>query len=226
MVWKNVPKRVKGPGTWDEKKRLELVQSFILLGNLRQAAALNAVPEITARKWKATAWWKETEDELRRGSKLQLSSKLTELVNKSLVVIADRLETGDFVFNPRTGQFIRKPVSAEHANKIATQLIDRTLAVEKAAKPERVTDEGLESRLQKLRDEIKKFAKARTIEGEVINLTPIEGEFQDVRQPPSETGQDARLGFDSGVEYRPSVGRQQVSVPEGEEGQPQGVHAS
>ncbi len=175
MVWKNVPKRSKGPGTWPEKKRLEVLQSYILLGNLRQASALNHVPEITVKKWKLTQWWKETEDEIRRGGKLQLSSKLTDLVNSALVVIADRLENGDFVFNPRTGQFIRKGVSAEHANKIATQLIDRTLAVEKSATTERVSDEGLDARLMKLREEMLRFAKAKTITGEFVDVTSQAG---------------------------------------------------
>lgn len=182
MVWKNVPKRSKGPGTWPEKKRLEVLQSYILLGNLRQAAALNHVPEVTAKSWKVSKWWKETEDELRRSSKLQLSSKLTDLVNSALVVIADRLKDGDFVFNPRTGQFIRKPVSAEHANKIATQLIDRTIVVEKSAQTERVTDEGLDARLMKLRQEMLRFAKAKVITGEFVDVTPSSGLPQDVER--------------------------------------------
>lgn len=219
MVWKNVPKRSKGPGTWDEKKRLEVLQSYILLGNLKRSAALNGVPEITAKKWKLTQWWKDTEDELRRGSKLQLSSKLTDLVNSALVVIADRLQGGDFVFNPRTGQFIRKPVSAEHANKIATQLIDRTLAVEKSASTERVTDEGLEARLKKLREEMIRFSKAKVITGEVIDITPIEGDTING----SHSGQATRIGDHSGQHDQTGLGRLEVSLQEVPEGQSAGV---
>jgi hypothetical protein len=89
-----------------------------------------------------------------------------------MVVLADRLENGDFIYQPRTGAFVRKPISAEHANKITTQLIDRTLAVEKAAKPEKVTTEGLDVHLQKLKDEMIKFAKSKTIEGERIVPNP------------------------------------------------------
>ena len=172
MVWKQVPKRKKGLGHWPEQKKIELLQSYILLGNLTKAAALNGVPHVTAKLWKVSQWWKDNEDELRRGGKLQLSSKLSELVNKALVVLTDRLENGDFIYQPRTATFIRKPISAEHANKITTQLIDRTLAVEKAAKPEKVTDEGLDQRLQKLRDEMIRFAKAKTIQGEVLVDAP------------------------------------------------------
>ena len=210
-MWVRRDKKKKGPGHWPEAKKLDVIQSYILLGSLRKAAALNNVPEITAKVWKATQFWRDTEDEFRRGSKLQLAGKLTELVNKSLAVIADRLEGGDFIYQPRTGTFVRKQISAEHANKIATQLIDRTLAVEKAAKPEKQTDEGLDARLQKLREEMIRFSKAKTIDskfeeittGELTNVTdeplpialpnPLPRSPEDGGNAPSPIGQELRL---------------------------------
>ena len=159
MVWVKRKKIKPGNGWWDEKKKREVIQTYILTGNLRLSAATNNVPDMTARKWKVTAWWKEQEDELRRGSKLQLSAKLTDLVNKAMLTLSDRIENGDFMWNRLSGEWVRKPISAEHSNKIVTQLIDRTLAVEKAAAPEKVTDEGLNDRLLKLRSEMISFAK-------------------------------------------------------------------
>src|ERR1700676_1067661 len=178
MVWKttNVHKKKPGPGGWDEKKKLDVLQSYILMGNLRLAAATNGVPEITARQWKASQWWKDNEDELRRGSKLQLSAKLTDLVNKAMLALADRIENGDFMFNRISGEWVRKPISAEHANKITAQLIDRTLAVEKAAKPEKITDEGLEARMIKIPAELVSFAKKLPPipEKEIIDVLVLE----------------------------------------------------
>ena len=170
----NYQKRKPGPGWWDDKKKLDVIQSYILLGNLRQSAALNNVPEITAKKWKATAWWKEQEDDLRRGTKLKLSAKLSEVVDKAMIQLADRVDNGDFFFNRKTGEWLRKPISAEHANKITAQLIDRVIAVEKAATPEKITDEGLAQRLIKLRAEMVTFvSKPKLIE--VIDVTESQG---------------------------------------------------
>src|ERR1700682_1871135 len=163
-------KKKIGPGWWDDKKKLDVIQSYILLGNLRQSAALNGVPEITAKKWKATAWWKEQEDDLRRGTKLKLSAKLSEVVDKAMIQWADRVDNGDFFFNRKTGDWLRKPISAEHANKITGQLIDRVIAVKKAATPEKITDEGLEARLTKLRQEMLSFAKYKPIPLGVIDV--------------------------------------------------------
>ena len=43
---------------------------------------MTGVPDITCRKWKASPWWKEAEDEIRRGTKVQLSGKLTKAIEK------------------------------------------------------------------------------------------------------------------------------------------------
>lgn len=167
MPYKN--KRVKC--NWSEEKKLEVVQAFILMGQLRLAAATVGIPEQTVKVWRATQWWRDTESELRRSSKLQLSAKLTDTVQKALAVVNDRLEKGDFFFNAREGVFIRKPVSAEHANKITTQLIDKTLVLEKAALVEKIDDVGVEARLKKLMQDIAGFArKSKTIEGEIIDV--------------------------------------------------------
>lgn len=183
MVWKNVPKRVPGPGSWPEQKKLEVLQAYLVIGNLRLAAATCNVPEVTARMWKTTQWWKDTEDELRRGSKLQLSGRLSDLVQKAMSALEDRIQNGDFIYNPRTKEFVRRPISAEHANKITTQLIDRQLTVEKSAVDERVTDEGLEARLSKLRQEMIQFAlnKSTKPPKDIIDVDILEHDDKDIR---------------------------------------------
>ncbi len=188
MPYKYVQKtKSQGPKDsthWGEKKKLEVLQSYLVTGNMRLSADLCGVPVVTARLWRATKWWIETEADLRRGNKIKLSSRLTDVVNKAITVLDDRLTNGDFVFHPKSGEFVRKPISAEHANKITTALIDRSLTVEKAATPEKQTDEGLEARLLKLKAEMEKFAKKVYLppssQGEPIDVTPIEN-------PPVET---------------------------------------
>jgi hypothetical protein len=181
VTWKHtrIAKKKPGKGWWDEKKKLEVLQTYIILGNLRLSAANNNVPEITVRQWKATQWWKDREDELRRGSKLQLSAKLTDLVNKAMLTLADRIENGDYVYNRLRDEYLRKPISAEHANKITTQLIARVLMVEKAAIPEKINDEGLEARLTKLKREMLGFARVKvlpshTLSKDIIDVIPTE----------------------------------------------------
>ena len=179
---------------WPESKKLEVIQAYLVMGNLALAARTCNVPEITVRQWKASQYWKDTEDELRRGGKLKLGAKLAALIEKSMDVLGDRLENGDFVLHPRTGEIIRKPVSAEHSNKIVSQLIDRQLKVEEAASTEKVTDEGLEDRLAKIRAELISFAKTKQlppslIVKETIDVLVPESKEQSKEQPKEQVTQ-------------------------------------
>ena len=161
---------------WDEKTRLEVVQAYILTGSLALAAGMCQVPLPTAKVWKTSQWFKDLELELRQGAKLRLSSRLSKIVDKSIDALEDRIDKGDFFFNKTTKQFERKPITAEVAQKITAQLVDRVLLVEKAAQTGVVTDEGLDARLEKLRQEMKEFAKRPSLkpsESEIIDVTPI-----------------------------------------------------
>lgn len=166
-----VKKTKPGLGNWDETKKLEVLSAYILVGQLRLAAATCNVPESTVKVWRASEWWRNTESELRRASKLQLSAKLSAVVDKATDVLRDRVDNGDYVESKtwvpeagnKPGHFIkdwmRKPIPAETANKITTQLIDRTLMLEKAAQKDTIDDAGLDARLKKLKQELIGFAK-------------------------------------------------------------------
>jgi hypothetical protein len=163
-------------GWWSDKKRLELVQTYVVMGNLRLAAATLNIPEVTARRWKAQPWWKEAELEIRKGGKLALSGKLSDLVTKVFSSLEDRIENGDWVHNPKTGKLERKPVSAAVINNIMKDTISQSVSLEKAGMEEAVSQEGIEARLDKLREELLsaagKLRKPLVIEGDVIEVAP------------------------------------------------------
>lgn len=210
---RRVDKKKAGDGWWSQKERLQAVSAYVLLGKVTLVSATTGVPEDTLRKWKMADWWKEAEDEIRRSNKIELSGKLSNIVNATLLQLEDRVANGDFFFNPRTGKWDRKPISASQASKITSDMIDKTLILEKNATQESITEEGLDSRLKKLRDEMIRFAKAKTIEGEVLHVQEIPSESErDVLEPVQEAG----TGRDPG---------QQPTPAEGGDGCP-GVHPS
>ena len=197
-----VPGRMKPDGSktwWDPKKRLEVLNSYIALGNLNLAAAACGVPIPTAKYWKATKWWKETEDEIRRGNKLQLSTKLSGIVIKATDQLVDRLEGGDYVLT-KHGELIRKPVSAEHANKIIKQLTDTAMALEDRATTEKPSEANIDARLKQLREEILKFTKKRE---PVI----LEGEVTDGESQASTVTSQGEVGLPTSVNQASDSGR-------------------
>ena len=178
-----------------EKQRLQAVNAYVVLGKVTLVAATTGIPEDTLRKWKASDWWKEAEDEIRRSNKIQLSGRLQTVVQRTLAELEDRVANGDFFFNPKTGKWDRKPISAVQANRVVNDLIDKSMVLEKTALEEKVTEEGLDLRLQKLKEEMIRFAKAKTIEGEIVNELPKETH----RINPELVPQEANGNPDSGT---------------------------
>lgn len=161
---------------WSPKQRNEAVAAYLILGNMMMVVASTGIPEVTLRKWKMQQWWRDKEEDIRRGKKVELSSRLSKVIDKTVMQLDDRVEHGDFFYNPRTGVLDRKPISAAQASKITVELIDRNNILDREVSKEVLSDEGLETRLSKLRDEMIKFARiAIAIPPSSINI--IEGEL-------------------------------------------------
>ena len=143
---------------WSEKQRMDAVNSWLLLGNLALTSRVLNIPEITLRVWKAQPWWKDAVAEIKSSEKMQLSVRVKKLVDASLAVVADRLENGDFQFDQKTGQVVRKPVNMKDAHKVAIDMADKHEALEKAEAPQQ-TEEHVEDKLLKLAE---KFADMAT----------------------------------------------------------------
>ena len=164
---------------WSDKQKYEAVASYLLFGNIMEVMRLTGIPEITLRKWKASPWWAEAEQEIKRASKLQLSGKLTQAINLANLAVEDRLQNGEFILNQKTGEIIRKPVNADTAVKILDKLVDKQLLLEKAADQNTtVTAEGVTERLKKIADELVKFSRLggaalkKPDEKDIIDVTP------------------------------------------------------
>lgn len=172
IVDKNKPTdgSVSKQAQYSTKQKMDAVNAYLVLGNVMEVVRATGIPEDTVRKWKMTQWWTDAVDEIRRGNKLELSGRLQNVLQKTILQLEDRVVNGDFAYNPKSGKFERKAIAASVANRITNDLIDKTLTLEKAATKETLTDEGLESRLKKLKEEMIKFAKAKTIEGEFTHV--------------------------------------------------------
>jgi len=118
--------KTTGMHNYKDTAKVDLLKLYLATGNLAASAAAMKVPEATARNWKASDWWKQLEAELRAQEDLQLSSKLKNIAEKSLAVLVDRLDQGDFRYDPKTKSLVRIPVSLKDANKVANDMIDRS----------------------------------------------------------------------------------------------------
>lgn len=144
---------------WADSQKMEAIQSYLLLGNLALTSRILGIPEITLRVWKTTQWWKDAVAEIKSQEKVELSAKMKKIVGASLAVVEDRLVNGDFQFDQKTGEVIRKPVNMKDAHRVAMDMQQRQELVDKSLSGEEDKgDEGVQSRLLKLAEQFAEMA--------------------------------------------------------------------
>lgn len=176
----SVKRRPNQPGVnqhFSDSQKIEAVQTYLALGKLTTTAAVLKMSEATLRLWKSKDWWKEIEQELRLQDDLVLSNKLQRLLNKSFDVVGDRLENGDFIYDQKSGELVRKPVNMKDAHKVGVDLIDkREHLINKM--PTAVGAEAIEDKLIKLAE---KFAQiAQSIKAPIVVTDVI---YEDPESP-------------------------------------------
>lgn len=144
---------------WSAEKKIEVVTKYLAIGNLREVSENTGVSYTLIRQWRGEDWWKEIEEEIRNSRHLEVDTKLSRIVDKSLELLQDRLVNGDFVLNQKTGEVHRKPVSIRDANKIAGDMLARQAANEKLAKEVKDTNQRqtIQDQLAHLAQEFAKF---------------------------------------------------------------------
>lgn len=113
---------VKGK-TWPIAKRLEVVHQYLALGNMKMVSALTDVPYDLLRKWKTQPWWDEMVREIRATQNIEMDTKLSDIVQKTLDAVNDRIVNGDYVYDQKTGEIKRRPAALRDIHRVAVDLL-------------------------------------------------------------------------------------------------------
>ena len=159
---------------WTEQQKLQAVATYVMLGNLTETALATEIPRYTLREWKVKDWWRDLVNQIREEDIQQLDSNLQRVIQKALKATEDRLDAGEYQYDPKTGKVIRIPIKANIALKITTELL--TKQEHMRDKPERMeVEKTIDAGLAKLADEFVKFSSARTINSKAsVESTAIE----------------------------------------------------
>lgn len=134
---------------WSDGQKLEAVKTYLMTGNIAMTARILKIPEDTLRRWVKSVWWTEIVADLRTQDELQLSTRFKKIVEKTLEVVEDRLENGDFVYDQKTGAMRRKPVAMRDAHKVGLDLdAKRDLILGRQAP--QASNEQIDAKLSKL----------------------------------------------------------------------------
>ena len=159
--------------TWPQAKRLEVVSQWLVVGNLRIVAGMTGVSYELVRDWKKQPWWKEMEAELRQTQNIEMDTKLSKIVDKSLDATLDRLENGEAYIDNKTGDIKRRPVALRDAARVSVDILSkRELLRGNATERKESTQIPIADQLALLAAEFAKWQKKP--ETEVIDVEMVE----------------------------------------------------
>lgn len=169
--------KAKGVTNWSEKKRIESCTAYLALGNASLVEAVTGVPSGTVRQWKTQPWWKELAHAIQTESDQVVDAKLSKMIDKTLNLVNDRLDNGDFFWDSKNSEFVRKPVSVKDGWKITTEILDKRWLIRD--RPDTKADtEAVSDILIKLANDFAGMAKKKVAE-KLNGPEQIESELQE-----------------------------------------------
>lgn len=167
----------RGRYTWE--KKYSVVAIYLQCGSLRETQEQTGVPVPTVENWRKSAWWDDLVNQIKTAQSSQQNNKLTQLINKSLGIIGDRLENGELILNNKTGEMVRKPVGIRDATRAASELMQRQVQVNKTLAIEQVQKQTIDETLKFLANEFAKMVNKRP---EVLDMGEVEDAVYEERE--------------------------------------------
>lgn len=161
---------------WSVEKKIEVVTMWLAIGNLRLVSAATGVDYGLIRSWKLLPWWADLVAEIRASRDILVDNKLSKIVDKTLNLVEDRIDNGDIVYDRKSQEIVRKPLSAAVAHKIGNDLISRQIDISQKRVDETAVQktEKIEDTLRLLAIEFARFNTRRTIDVEVKDVSDAE----------------------------------------------------
>lgn len=160
---------------YSDKQKFEAVVSYLVTGNMAAVSDITGIPHDTLRHWKMAPWWKEMESQARQQKRIEVSGKLTKVIDKAFKEVEDRLENGDWVYNQKTGEVRRVAVNARTAGDILTKSIDRQIILDKIQEVPETKQEAVLDRLESIAKRLQEASGTKKLPPVVIEGEVIEG---------------------------------------------------
>jgi uncharacterized protein (DUF2384 family) len=163
---------------WRANDRIRGATTYALVGNASEVERITGIPSGTIRQWKTQDWWPQIIERIRLEADDELDVKFTKVVDRAIDLVVDRIEKGDYIYDPNRAQMVRKPISARDGTTVVNTFLDKRQLL-RQKKDARMEESTITDRLKKLADEFEKFTKMRVIEGEVVETeerSPIQGQ--------------------------------------------------
>jgi hypothetical protein len=155
------------PDWFPQQTKIDACTYYCVYGDFDKVSELTKVPANILRVWHQEPWWVEIQKRVYVEQNENLSSRINDVLDKSLVEIKDRLENGDFFYDRKAGELKRKPVETKTLAILFDNLTTKRQLVR--GEPTSISAKiGVEDRLEQLKESFEKFAKSRLIENGTV----------------------------------------------------------
>lgn len=152
---------------FNETTRIKAACVYAISGNAARTSEIIGVPSATIRKWKTMPWWNQVIDRIRQEHDDELDIQLTETIGKSIKQVNDRLEHGDYFYDPKEQKLVRKKMSGRDSAMVGAMMIDKRALIRDKRK-QHVEETEVMDRLKKLASEFSGFIKAKDVTKESL----------------------------------------------------------
>lgn len=158
---------------WSDAQKQEALGAYFLTQNLSEVSRQLTIPRDTLKTWTQKDWWKQAYALLEQEDSLRLTKRLRTLAEKSLGLVEDRIEKGEWHYDATSGVASRREIKALDAHKIANDTLKTV--TERENKPlHQEASESTQSALNELKVMFEKFAaknqKAPVVVTDVISM--------------------------------------------------------
>lgn len=109
---------------YDEKARIKAASVYAVVGNANKVEEITGIPAETVRYWRTLEWWDKVVERVHIEKDDEHDTKLTELIDKILPQIEDRIQNGDTVIT-KTGKETRKPMGGKELGVTLSIVADK-----------------------------------------------------------------------------------------------------
>jgi hypothetical protein len=190
ISYRNAKKKHIPGKMYPVEKWVECVSQWLVVGNLKEVAAMTGVNYDLLRHWKGTAKWEEIEKEVRASQIMNLDTKLGKIVEKSLDAVLDRVENGDFIYDQKSGTIRRKPAALRDIHRVAVDTISKQDLVRKSLdNRDGVGKQSIEDHLKVLATEMSKWFEKDAKAKKIIDLVEVEDAVYEEREAGLQDGE-------------------------------------
>lgn len=167
----NVHKRTgrgNANGWRSEKDRIRAATVYAVTGNANQTSEITGIPAGTIRQWKTQEWWPQILERIRQEKDDELDVQFTKVVDKTIEQINDRLDKGDYLYDSKTGEMVRKPLGGKELGIMTSIFVDKRELL-RGKKKLQMDQQSIKDKLDQIAQALR-LKKPVTVEGDITDV--------------------------------------------------------